>query len=297
MTRTTRSLPPIRLGAFVVGATLAFFACFYGIPLVWLFIASTRTENSLLIDSPFVLGSVKDFLQAWTNISSYNDFQVLTWVKNSLVYSVGGVGLSLISAIPAGYVLALYNFPGRRLILILTLIAMITPGSAMVLPIFLELNLLQLNNTYVGLILATAFFPFGVYLAYIYYSTSLPKSILDSARVDGCSRTGLFIHIGLPLAKPVVALIAFFSFVANWSNYFLAFVLLSDDKLYSLPVGLTSLISSSGALNHGIASGMIPIGLPEAIQASIFITMPVLIIFLISQRFVRAGMLSGAEKG
>ena len=297
MTRMNRSLPSISLGKFVVGAVLAFFACFYGIPLVWLFIASTRTENSLLTDSPFAIGTLKDFLQAWTNISSYNDFQVLVWVKNSVIYSVGGVGLSLISAIPAGYVLAVYHFPGRRLVLILTLIAMITPGSAMVLPIFLELNLLQLNNTYVGLILATAFFPFGVYLAYIYYSTSLPKSILDSAQVDGCSRIGLFIHIGLPLARPVVALIAFFSFVANWSNYFLAFVLLSDDKLYSLPVGLTALISSSGALNHGIASGMIPIGLPEAIQASIFITMPVLIIFLISQKFVRAGMLSGAEKG
>jgi hypothetical protein len=93
-----------------------------------------------------------------------------------------------------------------------------------------------------------------------------------------------------------VALIAFFSFLANWSNYFLAFVLLSDDKLYNLPVGLTALISGSGALSNSTASE-IPIRMPEAIQASILVIAPVLIIFLISQKFVRTGMLSGAEKG
>lgn len=290
--------PPFRLnlGRFVVFATLAFFVCFYGIPLLWLFLAGTRSEASLLSESPFALGSWEAFSRTWTNLTSYNNFQMVTWAVNSLIYSVGGVLLSLVASIPGGYALAASEFPGRKLILVLTLIAMITPSTAVVLPIFLELNLLGLNNTYAGLILASGFFPFGVYLTYVYFSTSLPKGVMDSARVDGANRFQLFTRIALPLARPIVSLVAFFSFLGIWSNYFLAFVLLSDDKLYNLPVGLTALVSGSGALSN-LPSNDVPIRKPEVVLAAILVVLPVLLIFIVAQRFVRSGMLSGAEKG
>ena len=153
-----------------------------------------------------------------------------------------------------------------------------------------------LNNTYTSLILASGFFPFGVYLAYVYYSTSLPKGVMDLARVDGASRMQLFTRIALPLGKPVVALVAFFSFLAIWSNYFLAFVLLSDDKLYNLPVGLTTLTAGSGALSN-LPANDVPIRKPEVILAAILVVLPVLLIFIAAQRLVRSGLLSGAEKG
>jgi len=289
---------PLRLhpGRFVVFATLAFAVCFYGIPLLWLFIAGTRSESSLLTQSPFALGDWDSFVRTWTNLTTYNNFQILTWTVNSLIYVVGGVLLSLIACIPAGYALAASEFPGRRLVLIFTLIAMITPSTAVVLPIFLELNMLGLSNTYAGLILASGFFPFGVYLTYVYFSTSLPKGVMDSARVDGANRFQLFSRIALPLARPIIALVAFFSFLGIWSNYFLAFVLLSDDKLYNLPVGLTALVSGSGALSN-LPSNDVPIKKPEVVLAAILVVLPVLLIFMAAQRFVRSGMLSGAEKG
>ena len=161
-------------GRFVVFAFLVFAVLFYGVPLVWLFVAGTRDMGSLFTDAPFTVGSLETTLTTWNNLTSYNDFQILTWAMNSVIYSVGGVSLSLVTAIPTGYVLALSNFPGRRFILILTLIAMITPSQAVVLPIFLELVAIGLNNTYLGLILATGFFPFGVYLSYVFFSSSLP---------------------------------------------------------------------------------------------------------------------------
>lgn len=289
---------PLRLhpGRFVVFATLAFAVCFYGIPLLWLFIAGTRSESSLLTQSPFALGNWDSFVRTWNNLTTYNNFQILTWTVNSLIYVVGGVLLSLIACIPAGYALAQSEFPGRKLILTLTLIAMITPSTAVVLPIFLELNMLGLSNTYAGLILASGFFPFGVYLTYVYFSTSLPKGVMDSARVDGANRFQLFSRIALPLARPIIALVAFFSFLAIWSNYFLAFVLLSDDKLYNLPVGLTALVSGSGALSN-LPSNDVPIKKPEVVLAAILVVLPVLLIFMAAQRFVRSGTLSGAEKG
>ena len=110
-------------------------------------------------------------------------------------------------------------------------------------------------------------------------ATSLPKGVMDSARVDGASRMQLFTRIALPLGKPVVALVAFFSFLAIWSNYFLAFVLLSDDKLYNLPVGLTTLTSGSGALSN-LPANDVPIRKPEVILAAILVVLPVLLIFM-----------------
>lgn len=293
----THILKRLRVSHFVIWSTLAFFVILYGIPLLWLFLAGTRTESSLISDAPLSFGSFATAKETLANLTGYNDGQIWTWAWNSVIYTVGSVSLTLASCIPAGYALAMSEFPGRRIILIITLIAMITPSQAIILPIFLEMSLFGLTNTYGGLILASSFFPFGVYLSYIYYATSLPKSVVESARIDGCGHFQCFIHMGLPLAKPLVALVAFFSFVNNWNNYFLAFILITDTDKQNLPVGLTTLISSSGALNPQSAANNLPVGQPEAIQAAILVVLPIVLVFLLSQKYVRAGLNAGAEKG
>ena len=294
--RKSKTLQGFTVGRFVILSILAFALIFYGVPLLWLFIASSKDQFTLFSTAPFSLGTWENVKSSWHDLSTYNNFQIVDWAWNSLIYSVGGVSISLITAVPAGYALAMFNFPGRKAVLIITLVAMITPSQAVVLPIFLELLALGLTNTYLGLTLAVGFFPFGVYLTYVFFSTSLPTGVMEAARADGCNRFQQFIHIGLPLAKPIIALVAFFSFLANWSNYFLAFVLLSDDRLFNLPLGLANLLSGAKALSNQAASD-IPIKMPEAIQAAIVVVLPVLIVFLMSQRFVRTGMLAGAEKG
>ncbi len=287
----------LRFSSLIIWSVLAFFIILYGVPLLWLLLASTRTESSLISDTPLSFGSFGAAKETYLNLASYNSGQIYTWAWNSVIYTVGSVTLTLLSCIPAGYALAMSEFRGRKFILIMTLIAMITPSQAIILPIFLELTLLGLTNTYTGLILASSFFPFGVYLAYIYYTTSLPKSVVESARIDGCGHFQCFIHMGLPLAKPLVALVAFFSFVNNWNNYFLAFILISDDNKQNLPVGLTTLINSSGALNPQEAANNLPIGQPEAIQAAVLVVLPIIVVFLFSQSYVRSGLNAGAEKG
>lgn len=286
----------VPISSFVIWSILGFFVVLYGVPLLWLFLAGTRTEASLIADAPLSIGSFAAARATFANLANYNDGQILTWAFNSVIYTVGGVTLTLISCVPTGYALAMSNFRGRKFILIMTLVAMITPSQAIILPIFLEMTLLGLNNTYTGLILASGFFPFGVYLSYIYYTTSLPKSVIESARIDGCGHLKCFVHMGLPLAKPLVALVAFFSFVNNWNNYFLAFILISDDDKQNLPVGLATLITSSGALDPQSVSGL-PIGQPEAIQAAILVVLPIILLFLVSQNYVRSGLNAGAEKG
>ncbi|MBO9409819.1 carbohydrate ABC transporter permease [Shimia sp. R9_1] len=290
--------PPLnaRLGWFIVWLCLGLAFVFYATPILWLLLAAFRDEPTLFSSGPFSLGRFEMLAQTWHNLTTYNDFQIGRWALNSAIYTIGGVSLSLVAVLPAGFILATYDFALRKTILVLTLVAMITPNTVVALPIFLQMQAFGLNNSYLGMIIATAFFPFGVYLAYIYYATSLPNGLIDAARIDGASRFEVFSKVALPLSKPLIALVALFSFLANWSNYFLAFVLLTKDELYSLPIGLAVLVSSSGALGNDVASD-IPINKPEAIVAAILVIAPVLLLFLASQKYVRAGTLSGAEKG
>ena len=284
------------MGWVLVWLSLLLAFVFYATPMIWLIFAAFRDEPTLYASGPFALGSFSMLRDTWHNLSTYNDFQIGRWALNSAIYTVGGVGLSLVAVMPAGFVLATYDFPLRKTILVLTLVAMITPNTVVALPIFLQMQAFGLNNSYLGMIIATAFFPFGVYLAYIFYAISLPSGLIDSARIDGASRFQVFLKVALPLSKSLIALVAFFSFLANWSNYFLAFVLLTKDELYSLPIGLAVLVSSSGALGNDVASD-IPINKPETIVAALLVVAPVLILFLVSQKYVRSGTLSGAEKG
>lgn len=287
----------IRVSQFVIWSILSFFIVIYGVPLLWLLLAGTRSEASLIADAPLSFGDLTTIKETFLNLSGYNDGQIFLWAWNSVIYTGASVGLTLLTCIPAGYALAMSEFKGRKFVLTITLVAMITPSQAIILPIFLEMSLLGLTNTYTGLILASSLFPFGTYLAYIYYATSLPKSVVESARIDGCGHFQCFIHMGLPMAKPLLALIAFFSFVNNWNNYFLAFILISDDAKQNLPVGLTTLIASSGALNPQAAANNLAVGQPEAIQAAIFVVLPIILVFLVSQKYVRSGLNAGAEKG
>ncbi|HEX5395504.1 MAG TPA: carbohydrate ABC transporter permease [Candidatus Limnocylindria bacterium] len=147
-----------------------------------------------------------------------------TWSSNQLAYQL---------AFRYG------NFPGRRAVLTLTLVVMIMPAAALVLPIFLELNAMHLIGSVFSVILPFSFFPFGVYLAYIYYATTMPRDLLDAARVDGASEWQTFRRVALPLAKPIVALVFFFSFAADWNNFFLPFAVLADSSHYPIQVGLS----------------------------------------------------------
>src|SRR5205085_5708832 len=142
----------------------------------------------------------------------------------------------------AGYALAMTDFKFRRVLLVATLVVMLIPNTALVLPIFLELTVVRLIGSPLAVILPFAFFPFGVYLTYIYFSTTVSHELLDAARIDGAGEVAVFWRIAMPLAKPVIALVGFFTFVTNWNNYFLPFVMVQGRKS-PIQVGLTNLIS------------------------------------------------------
>lgn len=283
-------------GVVFWAATLLFFALFFGIPMLWLLFAPSKNDPELLNWQPLAFGSFDRYQEAFKNLLVFNNGQVISWAYNSFIYVFYSLILSLAISLPAGYILAIAKFPGRYVILWATLITMMLPGSALVLPLFLEMNLFRLVNTPWSVILPAIFFPFGVYLTFIYYNTSLPKDILDAARVDGCNEFALFRYVGLPLAKPLMGLLAFISFTSNWNNYFGPFVMLNDDRLYNLPVGIQALITGTSALRPTFGTDL-PFHRAEAALSGLIMVLPVVIVFMISQRYVISGAFTGSTKG
>ncbi len=276
-------------------AVLAAFAVFFVAPIVWLVLAPTKSDRDLVSSGPFTFGSFHQVSLAWEHLHAFSDHIYVTWIGNSLLYAGSATAIVLVTAIPAGYALALGTFPGRRLVLTATLVVMIMPAASLVLPIFLELNALHLIGSVWSVILPFSFFPFGVNLAYIYYSTAVPRELLDAARVDGCGEWATFRHIALPLAKPVVALVLFFSFVSDWNNFFLPYTVLADSRQYPIQVGLSMLLSSTPAFNPATGGGgqQVDIFRPELALATLLAVVPVAIVFMLSQRALVRGLVGG----
>jgi multiple sugar transport system permease protein len=258
------------------------FAVFFVTPLVWLVLAATKTDDELITRNPLAVGSFHNLWNAFQGLNGYSNHIYWRWMENSLLYSLGATAIALVTVIPAGYGLAIGRFRGRKLILTLTLLAIVMPAAALALPIFLELNALGLIGSVFSIILPFAFFPFGVYLAYIYYATVLPPELLDAAWIDGCGEWATFRHVGIPLAMPIVALVVFFSFVANWNNFFLPYVLLADQNQFPIQVGLSDIFRGSR---------------PTVALATLIAAVPVMLVFIGTQRMLVRGLVGGATKG
>jgi len=288
------------LGRVLAIAVLAFFAIFFVIPLGWLLLAPTKDTNQLNQlhgESPFSFGSFDQLAQNWNQLIGFEDGIIWTWLGNSVFYSLAALVITILITIPAGYALAMTKFRLRRALLITTLMVMLIPNTALALPIFLELSAIHVFGSPLAVILPFSFFPFGVYLAYIYFSTTMSHDLLDAARIDGAGEFKVFTRIAMPLATPVIALVGFFSFVGNWNNYFLPFILEPGAQQIPVQVGLAQLISSVPEFNPTtVASAATAVTLPELAFATLISVAPVLIIFLFSQRFLVSGLTAGATK-
>lgn len=262
---------------------LLVFAAFFAVPIVWLLLAPSKTGYELATRSPFAFGSFHTVAATWHQLDSFNDHVYRRWLENSLLYSVGATGLTLATALPAGYGLAIGRFHGRKFVLGVTMVAMLMPATALALPTFLELNALHLLGNMLSVVLPFAFFPFGVYLVYLYYSTSMPTELLDAARIDGCGEWQVFRRVALPLAKPVVGLVFFFAFVADWTNFFLPYIVLGDSRQFPVQVGLNDMLLGAPR--------------PMLALAALIAAVPVALVFVLVQRTLVRGPFSGAIPG
>ena len=284
-------------GKAVAWFIMILFAVFSVIPMLWLILAPSKTQVELQRSAPLSFGSFQGYSDAWNNLMVFQDGRIVDWIINSIWYTGVQVLVACTIAILAGYALSATRLPLRKTMLIATLVAMIVPQVAFVLPLFVEISALGIYNTAWAIILPGTFYPFGVFLSYIYFSTTIPSELYEAAKIDGCGDWGTFFRVAVPLSGGLIGMLAFFSFQVNWINFFLPFVVVSSGDVLTLPVGLGILFSSTPALSPQVGANALPIRAPEIALAGMLVAIPILIVFLFSARLLVRGVLAGSVKG
>ncbi len=217
-----------------------------------------------------------------------NDGIFSRWAVNSLIYSGIGSVAATYFAVAGGYALAKYRFPGRRFVYALVLGGVLVPGTATALPLFFLFSNLGLTNTYWSVLIPSMASPFGLFLASIYANAALPDEMLESGRIDGLGELGVFHRIALPQLTPAIVTIVLFQFVGIWNNYFLPLVMLADEKLYPITLGLD---------NWRAQTDRLPEFYQLTVGGALLSVIPLAILILVLQRFWRGGLTEGAVKG
>ena len=259
--------------------TLLHFAVITLIPIIWIFDIALSPGNALG-------GKIGDSYSSehFSKILEGDSFWI--WFRNSLIVSIGTSLLGLVIAIPAGYAFSRYKFTGRDVSMFAFLLVQMFPGIIILVPYFLVMKTLGLLNSHLGLILAycVTALPLCVWMLKGFFDT-VPRELEEAATLDGCNQFQVFTKVVLPLSMPAVAVTALFSFLAAWNEFLLALTFNTSNDMYTLPVGLASLISSTGQAWGDFAA------------ASILVSLPVALLFLFFQKFLIEGLSAGGVKG
>lgn len=253
-------------------------AMYFLVPFFWLFVSATKTGRDLV--TTFGLWFAPHF-NLFANLEflfSYDHSLFVRWLLNTLIYAGVGAAVGTVLASMVGYALAKYSFPGRNIVFAIVLGSVLVPSTALALPLFLMMSKVALTNTYWSVLLPSLVSPFGVYLSRIYAAASVPDELLEAARLDGAGELRTFATIAVRLMMPALVTVFLFQFVAIWNNYFLPLIMLSNENLFPITVGLTA--------NRFLA-------IPGALVSMI----PLLIGCAFLQRYWRAGLGTGSVKG
>jgi len=244
---------------------------------------SLRTDDAFQTRSLAVWTSESSF-RSYVNLFLETDF--LIWMKNSFLVSFVVTLTGVILASTSGYALSRFNFMGRRAVLSSLLMTQMFPATMLLLPFFILLAKLKLMNSYLGLIIiySSTALPFCIWQMKGYYDT-IPPALEEAARMDGCSRFSAFIKVILPVSAPALVITALFSFMASWSEYVVAAIVLQDPGLYTLPLGLKS-FQASLATQWGLYAA-----------GAVVVSIPVTILFVSLSRFLVSGLTVGSVKG
>ena len=264
-------------------AVLTFFSAFSIYPILRVFTISLRPGDRLLSKSLEII-PMDASLETYIRLFTQEPF--LRWMLNSLIVSgcvtVVGVGL----AATAGYAFSRYKFVGRDSAMIGLITTQMFPVTMLLLPLFILLISIKAYDNYIGLIIAysATALPFTIWQMKGYYDT-IPYSLEEAARIDGCSEFAIFWRIVLPLATPALVITALFSFMTAWSEYLVANVLIQNQDLFTLPLGL-KMFQSNMEVSWGLYSA-----------GAVVVSIPVVVLFLVLSRWLASGLTLGSVKG
>ncbi len=269
-----------------VATLLLLLGAFYClIPVIWVLMAASKSNGELF--STFTYAPSTNLASNIANLSGYRDGLFWRWMLNTALYAGVGSALSTAVSTMAGYGMAKYRFRGKSVLFNILLAGVLVPGVILAVPQYLLFAKLGLTNTYWSVLLPSIISPYGIYLARIYVSAAVPDEVIEAARTDGARDGRVFTSIVVPMMLPGLVTIFLFQFVAIWNNYMLPYVMLGDDRLFPVTVGLSSLL-------HQGASA--PALYPYVITGALLSILPLLALFLLLQRFWQVDLAAGAVK-
>jgi len=280
----------LRRGTVTLLTVLAFlFAIFTLIPIAWIIINSTKTQANIFETFGFWFARPFEFFHTFSllfqNVDGYGTF--IQWFGNTALYAaLGGGGATALSAL-AGYGLARFRFRGARLAFFVIIAGLLVPITALTIPLYLTYAKAHLINSIWGMVLPSMISPISVYLMRTYIELSVPHELLDAARIDGAGEWRIFYRVALPLMVPGLLTVLLINVVAVWNNYFLPLLIFNINTKYPLTVGLG--LWSDRAVNSGDADLY-----PMLVMGGLVTIIPLIILFLVLQRYWRGGMLLGS---
>ncbi|WP_406193236.1 carbohydrate ABC transporter permease [Kitasatospora sp. NBC_01560] len=280
-----RPAPVRRPRPNVLGTAVLFvLSAYFLLPAWWLLVASTKSSSDLFGSGGFWFATphLGDNLH---ELATANGGLYFRWLVNTVLYAgVGALGATLLAAM-AGYALSKYRFRGREAVFNTILAAVLVPAPLLALPVYLLLSKAHLVNTVWAVLLPSMISPFGVYLSRIYATASVPDEILEAARLDGAGEFRIFFTVVLRIFSPALVTVFLFQFTTIWNNFFLPLVTLSDQKLWPVNLGL---FYWNGLKDHT------PYNL--VVTGSLVSVLPLVVAFLLLQRFWRTDLTAGGVK-
>ncbi|MFC4857075.1 carbohydrate ABC transporter permease [Actinophytocola glycyrrhizae] len=276
--------PRTRLPHLIMAAGMLYFL----VPLLWIVIAATKSQADLVASPAMWFGDTFNLFDNLGRLFREDDGVYGHWLANTALYSgASAVGATLLAAL-AGYGLARFSFWGKRFFETALLGMIMVPATALVLPTYLILSELEVVNTAWAVILPSLLSPFGTYLVRVYVAEGVPVELLDAARLDRASELRIFWQVVVPMIRPVLVTVFLFTLVSTWNNYFLPLVMLSDTELFPLTVGLTTWFNTA----QQEAGTRVLFDL--VVTGSLLAIVPLVIAFVLLQRFWRSGAATGA---
>ncbi|MCU1422125.1 MAG: multiple sugar transport system permease protein [Microbacteriaceae bacterium] len=255
-------------------------------PLAWLVINATKSQGDLYSTFGLAFGPHFDLFSNIARTLTYRGGIFVQWLGNTLLYVVVGAGGATLLASAAGYGLAKFRFPGRRVVFAVVLGAIAIPGTALAVPTFLLFSQAGLTNTPWSVIIPSLVSPFGLYLVWIYAADAIPDELLEAARIDGAGELRIFATIALRLLAPGIVTVLLFAIVATWNNYFLPLIMLSDPRWYPLTVGLSQWSAQASGVGARPINDLV-------ITGALLTIVPIVAAFLVLQRSWRSGLGAG----
>jgi multiple sugar transport system permease protein len=263
-----------------VNALLAALAALTLFPLLWMAAVSFMAPGEASAWPP-------PFLPRHATLDNYRELfaraGMARYLLNSVLLAVSVTLLAVLFNVAAGYAFAKLAFRGRARLFRWMLGALVIPAQVAMVPLFLLLKQMGLVNTYGGVIVPAMASIFGIFLVR-QYALSIPDDLLDAARIDGASEWHIFRVVVVPVLKPIIVTLAVFTLLGTWNDFMWPLIVLSDSHLYTLPVALASLSREHVADNELMMAG------------AVVTTVPVLVLFLVLQRYYVQGLMAGSVK-